>query len=78
MPRASLTTALGLQQEQPSLYESLIKVLDSTDQQVLQGVIQEAETKSLAGQQSQTPMAPTREGLEDAAAKGAAFAPPAS
>jgi len=37
---------LELQQEQPPLYDSLTKVLDPADQQVLQGVIHEAEKLS--------------------------------
>jgi hypothetical protein len=43
----------GLQQEQPSLYDSLTKILDAPDQQVLQGVIQEAETRAIVAQQIQ-------------------------
>lgn len=38
---------LKLQQEQPPLYESLTKILEPADQQVLQGVIQEAEARSI-------------------------------
>jgi hypothetical protein len=38
----------GLQQEQPPLYESLTKVLDASEQQVLQGVIHEAEARTQA------------------------------
>jgi importin-7 len=37
---------LELQQEQPPLYDSLTKILDPADQQVLQGVIHEAEKLS--------------------------------
>ena len=46
----------GLQQEQPPLYESLTKVLDASEQQVLQGVIHEAEARSIVAQQSQAQM----------------------
>ncbi len=42
----------GLQQEQPPLYESLTKILEPADQQLLQGVIQEAEIRSIAAQQT--------------------------
>ena len=48
---------LGLQQEQPPVYESLTKVLDASEQQVLQGVIHEADARSIAAQQSQAQMA---------------------
>jgi len=44
---------LRLQQEQMPLYESLTKVLDSSEQQILQGVIHEAEARSVAAQQAQ-------------------------
>jgi importin-7 len=49
----------GLQQEQPPLYDSLTKVLDASEQQILQGVIHEAEARSIAVQQSQAQMAVT-------------------
>jgi importin-7 len=42
----------GLQQEQPALYDSLTKILEPADQQFLQGVIQEAEIRSIAAQQT--------------------------
>ncbi len=42
----------GLQQDQPPLYESLTKILEPADQQLLQGVIQEAEIRSIAAQQA--------------------------
>ncbi|KAL9107715.1 MAG: hypothetical protein Q9227_007430 [Pyrenula ochraceoflavens] len=48
--RASL---MKMQADQPSLYESLTKVLDVNDQQVLQGVFHEAEAKALQEQQQQ-------------------------
>lgn len=41
----------GLQQEQPALYDSLTKILEPADQQFLQGVIQEADIRSIAAQQ---------------------------
>ncbi len=45
--------SIGLQQEQMPLYESLTKVLDPSEQQILQGVIHEAEARSIAAQQAQ-------------------------
>jgi importin-7 len=42
----------GLQLEQPALYDSLTKILEPADQQFLQGVIQEAEIRSIAAQQT--------------------------
>ena len=42
-----LTTASGLQQEQPQLYESLTKVLGPDEQQVIQGVFHEADAKAM-------------------------------
>lgn len=44
---------LRLQQDQPPLYDSLTKILEPADQQFLQGVIQEAEIRSIAVQQNQ-------------------------
>lgn len=58
VPRFSITQGAvadivaGLQQEQGSLYESLTKVLDASEQQVLQGVIHEAEARTVATQQA--------------------------
>jgi hypothetical protein len=43
----SLTSDLGLQQEQPQLYESLTKVLGPEEQQVIQGVFHEADAKAM-------------------------------
>lgn len=63
MPRFSVRKELllrfptELQQEQLPLYESLTKVLEPSDQQILQGVIHEAETRSAAAQQAQAQMA---------------------
>jgi importin-7 len=48
---------VGLQQEQPPLYDSLTKILEPADQQFLQGVIQEAEIRSIAAQQTQEQLA---------------------
>jgi importin-7 len=48
---------IGLQQEQPLLYDSLTKVLEPVDQQLLQSVIQEAEIRSMAAQQAQEQLA---------------------
>lgn len=39
---------IGLQQEQPQLYENLAKILSQEEQQVLQSVFHEAEAKALA------------------------------
>ena len=50
-------TVQGLQHEQPPLYESLTKVLDTSDQQVLQGVIHEADARAIAAQHLQAQMA---------------------
>ncbi len=49
---ADLVFFAGLQQEQSPLYESLTKILEPADQQLLQGVIQEAEIRSIAAQQT--------------------------
>ena len=48
-----LTGPKELQQEQLPLYESLTKVLEPADQQILQGVIHEAEIRAAAAQQAQ-------------------------
>ena len=48
-----LTYTTELQQEQPALYESLTKILEPADQQVLQAVIHEAEKISQRQQQQQ-------------------------
>lgn len=48
---------VGLQQEQPPLYDSLTKILEPADQQFLQGVIHEAEIRSIAAQQTQEQLA---------------------
>ena len=47
----------GLQQEQPPLYNDLTKVLTPDDQQILQGVIVEAENRAVQAQQAQAQMA---------------------
>lgn len=39
----ALTKVLGLQQEQPQLYETLTKPLNSEEQQVLQAAIHQAD-----------------------------------
>lgn len=39
---------MGLQQEQPQLYENLTKILNAEEQQVLQAVFHEADAKALA------------------------------
>ena len=36
-----------LQQEQPALYESLTKILNHDEQQIIQGVFREADVKAL-------------------------------
>lgn len=59
LEQMSLILVTGLQQEQPALYDSLTKVLDASEQQLLQGVIHEAEARSIAAQQSQAQMALT-------------------
>ncbi|KKY22710.1 putative nonsense-mediated mrna decay protein [Phaeomoniella chlamydospora] len=48
---------LRLQQEQPPLYNDLTKVLTPDDQQILQGVIVEAENRAVQAQQAQAQMA---------------------
>ena len=53
MTRTMADVCIGLQQEQMPLYESLTKVLDPSEQQILQGVIHEAEARSIAAQQGQ-------------------------
>ncbi|EEH19769.1 hypothetical protein PABG_02028 [Paracoccidioides brasiliensis Pb03] len=39
---------MGLQQEQPVLYETLTKILNAEEQQIIQTVVQEADAKALA------------------------------
>lgn len=39
---------MNLQQEQPELYETLTKILNPEEQQIIQGVIHEADAKALA------------------------------
>lgn len=51
----------GLQLEQPALYDSLTKILEPADQQFLQGVIQEAEIRSIAAQQTHEQLAATNQ-----------------
>ena len=48
---------LSLQSNQQSLYESLTRPLDPNDQQLLQGVLHEAEIRIAAAQQAQADMA---------------------
>ena len=44
---ANLLSA-DLQREQPALYDSLTKILNHEEQQIIQGVIHEADVKALA------------------------------
>jgi hypothetical protein len=39
---------LGLQQEQPQLYENLTKILSPEEQQIIQAVFHEADAKAMA------------------------------
>lgn len=48
-----LTSLLGLQQEQPQLYENLTKVLNGEEQQVLQAVFHEADAKAMEAANAQ-------------------------
>jgi hypothetical protein len=43
----------GLQQEQPQLYENLIKILNPDEQQVIQAVFHEADAQALAAANSE-------------------------
>jgi hypothetical protein len=38
----------GLQQEQPQLYETLTKILNPEEQQIIESVFHEADAKALA------------------------------
>lgn len=44
----TLDPLLGLQQEQPQLYENLTKILSPEEQQVIQAVFHEADAKAMA------------------------------
>lgn len=48
-----LTTSIGLQQEQPQLYENLTKILNVEEQQVLQAVFHEADAKAMEAANAQ-------------------------
>lgn len=50
---SKLTMYLGLQQEQPQLYENLTKVLNGEEQQVLQAVFHEADAKAMEAANAQ-------------------------
>lgn len=45
-----LSIVLDLQQGQPHLYENLIKILNPEEQQVIQGVVDEADAHALAAE----------------------------
>lgn len=48
-----LTYLIGLQQEQPQLYENLTKILNPDEKQVLQAVFHEADAKAIAAANAQ-------------------------
>lgn len=45
---ALANSLLGLQQEQPQLYENLTKILSPEEQQIIQAVFHEADAKAMA------------------------------
>lgn len=49
----ALTAFAGLQQEEPHLYDSLTKTLNPDEQNVIQGVIHQAEANALSAAQAQ-------------------------
>lgn len=43
----------ALQQEQPHLYDNLTKILNTDEQQIIQGVIHEADVKAMEAQSAE-------------------------
>jgi len=48
--------AIDLQQEQPQLYETLTKILNPEEQQIIQAVIHEADAKAMAAANAEAAM----------------------
>ena len=48
-----LTTSIELQQEQPEVYQNLTKILNSDEQQIIQGVVVQADANAVARQATQ-------------------------
>lgn len=59
LKHAATDNEIGLQQEQPQLYENLAKILSPEEQQVLQSVFHEAEAKALAAANAEAAAAQT-------------------
>ncbi|EAS33409.3 nonsense-mediated mRNA decay protein [Coccidioides immitis RS] len=51
------TSLLNLQQSQPHLYENLTKILNAEEQQVIQGVVDEADAHALAAENANAELA---------------------